>query len=580
MKQKRFGHLVLMILLLIVTGCGNNTQTLENAVTVRFLDQDGNQIAVKTVEKGTAVTAPQYAPEGKTLEGWYYDFYSPAWSFSDPVNKDLELRALCTDEVETVSSKITYQDLEEYNLRGSDANAVLVVYLKYRDGYDCDMDALKQAFTGEYDSFDRLKSVSSYLYYNSYGRADLDFHFMIYDCNMTCKEAYDINNGYNTFHEDIFNDIKKSYPGDINELDKDRDGYVDAVVFIGGEDSFKTVGDGYQYYISGGQSAFTQGIPSPGDPVMKLYIKVPYEGMLNDPVPATQEMGIRVLIHEMSHAFGLVDYYDFAPYKGEIIDALGTFDMQSHDVGDWNCFSRFTCGWLEPYLISEGVDSVTLKLSCSSEYNNAVLIPTSKGWNGTAFDEYLLIDVMAPVGANGYDWEWGLDERQIKPIGAKANGGGVRILHVDSRLAVKTTKSVSPTEAVAVYSPLYGYDAIMEMLDLPDYGQRLNLTEIYTNSNGYEPKIEGDERWYHLLDLIPSDGSSKYRICTPSDWSMYYLFSPGDLFSTGEVFSMETMRDAFPNAPYANNGGTFDYSIKVEHYDKVNHEAIITIYRQ
>ena len=57
------------------------------------------------------------------------------------------------------------------------------------------------------------------------------------------------------------------------------------------------------------------------------------------------------------------------------------------------------------------------------------------------------------------------------------------------------------------------------------------------------------------------------------------MFSPGDLFSTGEVFSMETMSDAFPNAPYANNGGTFDYAIKVEHYDKVNHEAIVTVYR-
>ena len=34
---------------------------------------------------------------------------------------------------------------------------------------------------------------------------------------------------------------------------------------------------------------------------------------------------------------------------------------------------------------------------------------------------------------------------------------------------------------------------------------------------------------------------------------------------------------SFPNAPYLNTGGTLDYTVTVEHYDTVNHEAIITI---
>ena len=42
---------------------------------------------------------------------------------------------------------------------------------------------------------------------------------------------------------------------------------------------------------------------------------------------------------------------------------------------------------------------------------------------------------------------------------------------------------------------------------------------------------------------------------------------------------METCRDAFASYPLMNNGSRLDYSVKVEYYDKVNHEAIITITR-
>ena len=582
MKHKRLTRLVLLILLLMAAGCGDpktDPAVSEDALTVRFLDQDGNELSEQTVNRGDTVSPPQLSLDGKKLEGWYYDFYSPAWSFSDPVKKNMELRALCTDETKTVSSRLTYHDLSSYELRGSDSNGVLVIFVRYDDGLDCDIETLERIFSSEQDSFDRLKSVSSYYQFNSYGRADLDFHFMIYDSGMTCGESYNSNSGSNDFLKDIFRYAKDHYQGDFTELDKNGDGYADLVIFLGGEDPFRTVGNGDMYYIYGSAgSTNSESLPSVNDPEMKYFIKIPFYGLENEPSPATQEQGIRTLIHEIGHAYGLMDYYDFVPYQDGLIDVLGTFDMQSHDIGDWNCFSRFAVGWLDPYLISNDVSSVTLKLTCSSENNSAVLIPTSRGWNGTAFDEYLLIDVMAPLGANGYDWDWGLNEWQIRPMGAQLEGG-VRILHVDARLVLHTDEENEYGEFAAVFSPLNGYDGIMDALNDPYYGKRTTVSQAYPCSNGYEPLFEGDSRYFHLLDLIPRDGSDKYRISTPSGWWDYYIFSPGDLLTTGDIFSMETMGDAFPNAPYANNGGTFDYSIKVEHYDKVNHEAIVTVYR-
>ncbi len=582
--KRRIQCLILAFILLITAGCNNTANNgaeppkPKETVNVRFLDPSGNEIETRTVERGASVSPPPFSLEGRKLEGWFSDGYSPAWSFTDPVNSDLELRALCTDTVDTVSSQLTCHDIHDYDFQGCSTNGILVVYVHYTDGHDCTVEDLQKIFTGEHDSFNRLKSVSSYYRYNSYGKADFDFRYVIYDCPLTCKQAYDINQEPNNFFATIFEDIRKNHDIDLNILDKDGNGYVDLVSFISGEDTTRTVGDGNRYNVTGGHLSRTDADPAVGSPSMKNFIVTSYESMMKDPEPASQDQGIRTLIHEIGHAFGLVDYYDFAPYDGGIIDVLGTFDMQSHDVGDWNCFSRFSCGWLNPYLISDNIISVTLKLSCSSENNSAIIIPTSKGFNGTAFDEYLLVDVMAPVGANGYDWAWGLDGHLLKPGDVKMEGG-VRIIHVDSRLARKTWKNISPTEAVSVYQLFNSVDEIRKTLNDPEYENSIFATQIFPNSNAYDPFIEGTNRYYHLLDFIPCDGTSKYRICTPTDWSVFWFFSPSDLFSVGETFSMASMPDSFPNSPYANNGGTFDYSVRVDHYDTVNHEAIVTVYR-
>ena len=70
---------------------------------------------------------------------------------------------------------------------------------------------------------------------------------------------------------------------------------------------------------------------------------------------------------------------------------------------------------------------------------------------------------------------------------------------------------------------------------------------------------------------------SFYRVSTPTDWSVFHIFSAKDLFGPGEVFSMETCSQAFAGAPYLNNGSTLDYSVTVDRYDPGTHEAVITI---
>ncbi len=488
----------------------------------------------------------------------------------------LALLAGCASaqEVERAASKIIYQDFKEYYLKAAGINAVLVIYLGYTDGHVCDRESFERMFTGEFDSQHRLGSVASYFRYNSYGKADFDFRFVYYDTGMTCRKAYNsTRKNHEQFFQQVFNSARKSYQGDFRELDRDKDGYVDLVVFVSGEDSAKTVGDGERYYIAGGSLGTKLNNPDTKKPAMCQYVTVAYESVRKELKPADRETGPRMVIHEIGHAFGLIDYYDTREYEGQQIDTVGTFDMQSDDVGDWNPFSKLACGWLEPYVITEETETVTLRIGCSSEVGDAILIPTSKGWNGTAFDEYILIDVMAPAGANGFDWERGMDSRQIHWKDPKKNGG-VRVYHVDARLLKQRYTGAGPD-----YSPAVTYDELTGILKDRKYGKSFGLVPAHTNSNGYEPYLADDSRWHHLLDIIPSDGSSKYRISTPSDWSIFHIFTAKDLFGPGETFSMQSCFSAFPDAPYMNNGGRLSYSVTVDEYDTAAREAVVTVKR-
>lgn len=481
--------------------------------------------------------------------------------------------AFAEGTVERKGSGITYRDLGRTYLRGEGTSGVLVIYLRYTDGYVCDQASFEQMFTGTYDSDHRLGSVASYFRYNSCGKADFDFHFVYYDTGLTCEQAYRTvaEDGEDYFIR-VFESVRRAYRGDFRELDRDGDGYADLVVFVGGEDPYKTARDGEARYVAGsGATGERRARANPARPDMRMYIQVVYDTMKAELRPAARSGGPRVLIHEMGHAFGLMDYYDTRDLNGELIDSLGTFDMQSDDVGDWNPFSRMACGWLDPYVIPEDADTVTLTIGCSSTVPDAILIPTSRGWNGTAFDEYILIDVMAPEGANGYDWARAMDERQIGPYHPMKDGG-VRILHVDARLLKKELR-----KATASYAPAYTREKMDAILNDPAYGKEFELIGAFTNSNGYEPYLEGGSRWHHLVELVPSDGTSKYRKSTPVSWAIFTIFSPKDLFGPGEVFTVKNCWGAFPDAPYMNNGGTLDWSVTVDAYDPVAHEAAVTV---
>ena len=103
--------------------------------------------------------------------------------------------------------------------------------------------------------------------------------------------------------------------------------------------------------------------------------------------------------------------------------------MQSHNMFDWNSYSKLSVGWVDPIVVTGNSDEVTITISAAATKGDCIVIPADYSeWNRSAFDEYFLIELFSPKGLNKDDWaNW---ERHYNKLG----NGGIRLYHVDARL--------------------------------------------------------------------------------------------------------------------------------------------------
>ena len=129
---------------------------------------------------------------------------------------------------------------------------------------------------------------------------------------------------------------------------------------------------------------------------------------------------IHTFTHETGHTYGLDDYYDYTnSWK-----PMGAIDFMDSNLGDHCMFSKFTLGWTAPLVVD---DSAVITLRPGTTTGDCFIIP-SPGYNGTAFDEYIMVELMAPVGLAETDYKNGYQgtDGYSQP--------GLRITHVDARV--------------------------------------------------------------------------------------------------------------------------------------------------
>ncbi len=348
-------------------------------------------------------------------------------------------------------------------------------------------------------------------------------------------------------------DSRKNY-------DANGDGYIDSVIVVYAAPDYSASGSkndnlwAYCYWMqdSNGQKK------NKSNPGINTYFWSSYD-FLYDSTTARQKTGTsygsgdndnssldtHTFIHEMGHAFGLDDYYDYGDSK---YAPAGGFSMQDYNVAGHDPYSLMAFGWVDPY-IPNRPGTYTLR-PFQSSHDVLLLTPL---WNDydSPFDEYILVELYTPTGFNELD--------AYHPLSGHYPSGvtntGIRVWHVDARLITVDSRGYINS-------------------NLTSNVAEGNVTHAFSNTYSSKASPLGSSyQNYNLLQYIRNDRSSTYL---PRDY-----ISNENMFYNGDTFSMSTSLEQFVKGNKLNSGVSLGWGFKVgiegEGEDAV---ATITLYNE
>lgn len=407
---------------------------------------------------------------------------------------------------------------------------------------------IQDAFFGETEDTG-WESLKSYYYKSSYGK--LTLNGFVTDWFMLDKSVKDLleywktvpsseggNGGYNSTWYILREAVKwyksvsseKGWP-DIKEFDKNSDGMIDGVWLVNSA--------GIKAYSSDDFWAFTYwdlNNPDvkvnydPENPMAVPYCSASYKFLENAGYNGKPDC--HTMIHETGHLMGIEDYYTYD--KGGWGPAGGG-DMMDQNVGDHDSFTKTLYGWTNPYYVT-GDAEITLK----PFQENGDCIIVKNGWNGHAFDEYLILEFYTPTGLNEKDAsEVYKGEKDGYPQLPSKNG--IKIYHIDARLGMFDRSTVNQSKQQA----LIGYTDEMTT----EYNGKKVVT-FMAHSNTRSRSAEPNNSLIHLLE---STGRNSFKD-NGNKISNTTLFKEGALFGANKKFVDFKFND----------GTSLDYVIEIK----------------
>src|SRR5574344_2239049 len=216
-------------------------------------------------------------------------------------------------------------------------------------------------------------------------------------------------------------------------------------------------------------------------------------------------------IHEMGHVLGLIDYYNTDNGK---YGPLGRIDMMDYSIGDQNAMSKMLLNWTRPIQVT-GEGDVTINIFSAT--GDCILM--SNSWNGSALDEYILLEFYSPNGLNYIDsyQSWGDAKLPSQP--------GIKMYHIDARAGFYTNNNAST---------FLGYVSDSS-LNYSKSTYRINMASTNsTSSKSGHPLI-------HLLEKSGENTFKNNEMATDDT-----LFHANDSFGYTSSF----MSDEFPNGSF------------------------------
>lgn len=315
--------------------------------------------------------------------------------------------------------------------------------------------------------------------------------------------------------EDAIDWVRNSQPNiDLQDYDNDADGHLDAVWMIYSAPSeLSDVFWAFVYWNYRNQNNKNIANPTPFTYAWASYDFM-YEGY------GTSGIDAHTYIHETGHLLGLDDYYD---YDGKT-SPMGRIDMMDYNIIDHNGYSKFALGWTNPYIVTGDAD---ITLSPASSSGQSILL--SAAWNGSPFDEYLLLELYTPDGLNEKD----------SAAAYPGNGRrgftipGIRMYHVDSRLFDSRTKTY--VDDLSVDGAYVGASNSASWAYITEYASK-----------------------FKLLHVVDAEKNTRYLS------SQLATATNKTLFTSNMTFTFEDYKASFARGAslVMNDGTTFPYSIQ------------------
>ena len=398
---------------------------------------------------------------------------------------------------------------------------------------------LEKAFFGTSEET-AYESVSSYYKKSSYNKLNLSgkvtdwFNLDLTPEELKTKEDKIFqDNGIYFLLDEIVSWYKDTYD-DILDYDQNKDGFIDAIYLVYSAPNYSNNESIPEYFW-----AYTydhEGNINKGDinsPIAMRYSWASYDMMYQG--YGFDSIDAHTYIHETGHLLGLTDFYDTG-YSN--VAPMGKVDMMDDDLGDHSMYNKFALSWADPYIIDS---SGEITLNSATETGDFLIFKTDN-FNGTPFDEYIMMEYITPTGLNEKDYLEGHKKSENGEIKKGYQTSGLRITYINAR-AVNIDNEFE--------------DDIDKMIGVKfSNTPRGNIEGFMTN--------EGQ----HLVisTLIPRDCRFGHNGLTGSSFHA----TSDDLFIKGDVFDLQRnsqYRDMTPhqtNEYFKESAGFFKYIVTIE----------------
>ncbi len=382
------------------------------------------------------------------------------------------------------------------------------------------LDQIEKLFFGEAEDTG-WQSLKSYYYTSSHGKLTITGNVMRCDGGWfkpgkkpseysSAQAVTDIKKYYIAEYKKDNHGALGADAKDWTWYDQDKDGYIDSIwivysAAIHAYESSTTSMSYWAYVTSTGNSG------SVASPAISKYAWASIDFMDQ---AYGEGLDGHTFIHETGHLFGNDDYYSYDDTEAP----LGGIDMQDHNIGDHNAFTKWQFGWEAPYVID---DSAYIEMEPTTTSGQFCIIP-SQNFNGTYADEYMMIEFMSPVGLNEeYKTGYSNTTGYTKP--------GLRITHVDARAyKSKNTEILSTPEEVATATQF-------RVMNTPSGRGYANWKDHFDKANNSTKK---DRSMYFINVMQASSFTEEKNLLTQSTTS-----TNSDLFTKGFTFDLTAYDD-------------------------------------